>query len=163
MKHGLIITANLTLFPTANVAARSTHQHRGRGGHRRFFCSNNNFRSWGRSQNSQFAAFGSKNSSGLLSPPKNNPTMGSRPTCQVCGKMGHTALTCYHRFDQAYQSAGSNLTAYAASSSYSPDINWYPDTGATHHITSDLNNLNLHSESYDGLIKSKWAMVPTSP
>jgi hypothetical protein len=77
--------------------------------------------------------------------------MGSRPTCQVCGKMGHTALTCYHRFDQAYQSAGPNLTAYAANSSYSPDINWYPDTGAIHHITSDLNNLNLHSESYDGL------------
>jgi hypothetical protein len=65
--------------------------------------------------------------------------------------MGHTALTCYHRFDQAYQSVGPNLTAYAANSSYSPDINWYLNTGATHHITSDLNNLNLYSESYDGL------------
>ena len=139
-----------SLFPTANVAARSTHQHRGRGGHRGFSRSNNNFRSRGRSHNPQFSASGSSNSSGLLSPPKNIPTMGSRPTCQVCGKLGHTALTCYHRFDQAYQSAGPNLTAYAANSSYSPDINWYPDTGATHHITSDLNNLNLHSESYDG-------------
>jgi hypothetical protein len=25
-----------------------------------------------------------------------------------------------------------------------------PRHGATHHITSDLNNLNLHSEAYDG-------------
>ena len=30
------------------------------------------------------------------------------------------------------------------------DLNWYPDTGATHHITSDLNNLNLQHEEYTG-------------
>jgi len=26
----------------------------------------------------------------------------------------------------------------------------YPDTGATHHITSELQHLNLSSEAYDG-------------
>jgi hypothetical protein len=64
--------------------------------------------------------------------------------------MGHTALTCYCRFDHAFQDAGPNLTSYTASPSQPRNLNWYPDTGATHHITSDLNNLNLHSEAYDG-------------
>jgi hypothetical protein len=63
--------------------------------------------------------------------------------------MGHSTLTCYHRFDQAYQAAGPNLTAYTTASSHFRDLNWYPDTGATHHVTSDLNNLSL-SEAYDG-------------
>jgi hypothetical protein len=26
------------------------------------------------------------------------------------------------------------------------DENWYPDTGATHHITNEMNNLNVSSE-----------------
>jgi hypothetical protein len=84
-----------------------------------------------------------------LAPPRYSPHMSSRPICQVCGKMGHSAITCYHRFDQAYQAASPNLTAYTAASSHSRDLNWYPDTGDTHHVTSDLNNLSL-SEAYDG-------------
>jgi hypothetical protein len=28
--------------------------------------------------------------------------------------------------------------------------NWYPDTRATHHITNDVQNLNLSSEDYTG-------------
>jgi hypothetical protein len=30
------------------------------------------------------------------------------------------------------------------------DPNWYPDFGATHHITSDLANLNVRDEEYQG-------------
>jgi len=78
------------------------------------------------------------------------PQHSSRPTCQVCGKLGHIALNCYRRFDLAFQAARPTLTAYNAGPSQPRDLNWYPDTGATHHITSDLNNLNLHSEAYDG-------------
>jgi hypothetical protein len=90
------------------------------------------------------------NPSGPMSSNGSSPKHTSRPICQVCGKLGHTALTCYRRFDHAFQAAGPNLTAYTASPSQPRDLNWYPDTGATHHITSDLNNLNLHSEAYDG-------------
>jgi len=32
----------------------------------------------------------------------------------------------------------------------SHDLNWYPDTGATNHVTSDLGNLNLQAEEYNG-------------
>lgn len=27
----------------------------------------------------------------------------TKPQCQVCGKHGHTALECWHRFDQEFQ------------------------------------------------------------
>uniref|UniRef100_A0A2N9FYY6 Uncharacterized protein n=1 Tax=Fagus sylvatica TaxID=28930 RepID=A0A2N9FYY6_FAGSY len=30
------------------------------------------------------------------------------------------------------------------------DNNWYSDTGASHHLTSDLSNLNMHADEYTG-------------
>jgi len=83
-------------------------------------------------------------------PSSYGPPHDSRPIYQVCGKMGHIALNCYRKFDHIFQAARLNLTAYTAAPSQIRDSNWYPDTGATHHITSDLNNLNIHSEAYDG-------------
>ena len=76
----------------------------------------------------------------------------TRPTCQVCNKMGHTALQCYNWFNHAYhgESLSSQLAAFVAGSLSFADYNWYPDTGATNHLTSDLSNLNLQSEEYVG-------------
>jgi hypothetical protein len=75
----------------------------------------------------------------------------SRPICQVCQKPSHVALNCYHRFDNAYQSkVSSNMQAYLTSSYTSIDSNWYPDSGATHHLTSDLANLNVKVDNYTG-------------
>jgi hypothetical protein len=32
------------------------------------------------------------------------PTFSSsRPTCQICGKLSHSALDCFHRMDHSYQ------------------------------------------------------------
>ena len=28
---------------------------------------------------------------------------GNRPVCQLCGRNGHVALKCYHRFDLSFQ------------------------------------------------------------
>lgn len=74
--------------------------------------------------------------------------------CQVCGKSGHTALDCWHRFDQDYQSGvhqpQSSMAAMVARSYNTPDPNWYPDSGATNHITPDINNLTNKSH-YSGL------------
>ena len=66
--------------------------------------------------------------------------------------MGHTALQCYNQFNHAYhgESSSSQLAAFVAGSASSADYNWYPDTGATNHLTSDLSNLNLQSEEYVG-------------
>ena len=32
-----------------------------------------------------------------------NGIRSERPICQICGKVGHLALDCYHRMDYAYQ------------------------------------------------------------
>uniref|UniRef100_A0A2N9H904 Reverse transcriptase Ty1/copia-type domain-containing protein n=1 Tax=Fagus sylvatica TaxID=28930 RepID=A0A2N9H904_FAGSY len=75
----------------------------------------------------------------------------NRPLCQVCNKPGHTALQCYHRFDNTYQYANSpQMQALLATPQQNPDPNWYPDSGATHHITSDLANLNVRADEYQG-------------
>uniref|UniRef100_A0A2N9J2W9 Retrotransposon Copia-like N-terminal domain-containing protein n=1 Tax=Fagus sylvatica TaxID=28930 RepID=A0A2N9J2W9_FAGSY len=73
------------------------------------------------------------------------------PVCQVCTKSSHSALTCYHRFDNSYTvDSASNMQALLATPTHAPDPNWYSDTGATHHLTSDLANLNVHADEYHG-------------
>ncbi|BAB90546.1 putative rice retrotransposon retrofit gag/pol polyprotein [Oryza sativa Japonica Group] len=70
-----------------------------------------------------------------------------RPTCQVCFKRGHTAADCWYRFDEDYV-ADEKLVA-AATNSYGIDTNWYIDTGATDHITGELEKLTT-KEKYNG-------------
>lgn len=60
----------------------------------------------------------------------------ARPLCQVCFKKGHTTTECWHRFDENY--VHDEKLVAAASSSYNIDTNWYMDSGATDHVTSDL-------------------------
>jgi hypothetical protein len=71
-----------------------------------------------------------------------------RPICQLYGKIGHTAPRCYQHPDSAL--ATPNPQAYYSSPSLPSEENWYPDTGTTHHITNDLQNLNLSFEKYTG-------------
>lgn len=69
---------------------------------------------------------------------------GGRPpksTCQVCFKDGHTTTECWHRFDPDY--VPNNRSASAAMNNYGVDSNWYTDTGATDHITGELNKLAI--------------------
>jgi hypothetical protein len=61
----------------------------------------------------------------------------NRPHCHVCHKPGHTAAKCYHRFDHSYQGDSYPPAAYLTSPSTSPDMNWYPDTGSTNHLTNN--------------------------
>jgi hypothetical protein len=58
--------------------------------------------------------------------------------CQVCVKLGHTALLCWKHFDKGYN--GSEKMAHAATSSYTLDLAWYANSAATDHITGDLAN-----------------------
>ncbi|XP_010241784.1 PREDICTED: uncharacterized protein LOC104586305 [Nelumbo nucifera] len=69
-------------------------------------------------------------------------------TCQVCGKIGHSALSCFHRFDLAFQASNSPTNSKALSATHTIDTtdnDWYPDMGGTHHLTSDLSNLSIHN------------------
>jgi histone deacetylase 1/2 len=73
--------------------------------------------------------------------------------CQVCDKPGHSAKKCYHRFDVTYRDNAvktSNLHGLMATTGAVSPPDWHPDTGATHHLTNNMANLNLRSEDYTG-------------
>ncbi|CAN6723840.1 unnamed protein product [Malus baccata var. baccata] len=77
-------------------------------------------------------------------------------TCQICGKRGHIALECYHRNNFAYQGnpPPPSLTAMTAQATIGQNVpqnnghgfsngdTWILDTGATHHITSNVHALS---------------------
>jgi hypothetical protein len=96
------------------------------------------------SQGSQGAqsAFHGQNSNAFNKPEHN------RPTCQICGKVGHYVIDCYHRMDFAYQ--GKNPPTKLAAMANASNLNitqgigetWLTDSGASDHITANLNNLN---------------------
>lgn len=56
-------------------------------------------RNSGHRQNSSFDLQGQRQQQHGTNPGSSRP----RPQCQVCGKMGHLALDCFHRMDFAYQ------------------------------------------------------------
>jgi hypothetical protein len=75
------------------------------------------------------------------------PPTTSCPTCQVCHKVGHNALDCYHWYDHAYQGpAGNQMMAYYTTPQVAADSAWYPDSGCTNHLTSDFTNLTFNAE-----------------
>jgi len=76
--------------------------------------------------------------------------------CQMCGTQGHTAKRCpsfqlvhVHGPNSASSSNGMpspwNPQANFSSSSPSIATSWLLDSGASHHVTADLNNLSLHT------------------
>ena len=67
--------------------------------------------------------------------------------CQICSKVGHEALNCYNRFNQNYQME--EPRAAHISTSQNVDPVWCLATGATEHITADLDKLNIR-EPYTG-------------
>jgi histone deacetylase 1/2 len=68
-------------------------------------------------------------------------------TCQICGKGNHEAVDCWHRYDEGYQ--GNSRSAGSATTNYGVDTNWYMDSGATDHITSELEKLTVR-DKYHG-------------
>uniref|UniRef100_A0A2N9GIX5 Reverse transcriptase Ty1/copia-type domain-containing protein n=1 Tax=Fagus sylvatica TaxID=28930 RepID=A0A2N9GIX5_FAGSY len=122
---------------TAHFVQKSSSTHGGSGG-----CSSSSNHS-GRTSFSQ----GQSNNRGRG---RGRPH-GNRPICQVCGKIGHLALTYYHRFDNSYTcDSRPNMQALLATPQSQCDPNWYPDSGATHHLTNDLANLNVRADDYNG-------------
>lgn len=111
---------------SANAASRGHggFRGRGRGGH-----------------------IGGRGSGGKPSP--SNKTAGQviKPTCQICKKKGHEAIDCWHRFEEDYQP--NVKTAGAASTGYGVDTNWYADSGATDHITAELEKMTVR-DKYHG-------------
>ncbi|CAL9240698.1 unnamed protein product [Arabidopsis halleri] len=72
--------------------------------------------------------------------------------CQICGKPGHPALKCWHRFNNSYQYEELPAALAAMRITDVTDQNgheWIGDSGATAHITNSPHNLQ-HSQQYGG-------------
>ncbi|VFQ97955.1 unnamed protein product [Cuscuta campestris] len=64
------------------------------------------------------------------------------PVCQICSKRGHSAATCWYRYDDSStesNSATNSRVMHATTSNQTGD--WYLDTGANTHVTHDLSQL----------------------
>ena len=139
LSHELRLAQNQPTVDLSNVSANFTKNsystRGGRGGrHPSTYSSNRGGRS---SFNPNRGRGRGRNNSSY------NP---NRPVCQVCHKPGHTALQCYHRFDNSYTvESNPPMQALLATPQQTPDYNWYPDSGATHHVTHDLANLDRKS------------------
>ncbi|KAJ8625636.1 hypothetical protein MRB53_034166 [Persea americana] len=100
-------------------------------------------------RNSNNRHSGASETSGHSQPPQNTGSSTSRPlpTYQICGKLGHLAIDCYHRMDFAFQGCHPPQRLAAMVASHQPNLSqsWYSDTGATHHVTSDLDNISIHA------------------
>jgi hypothetical protein len=77
-----------------------------------------------------------------------NNSSNNQPKCQICGKIGHTTRKCWYRMDETLPE-DPHSAVMATTSSYQVDPNWYSDTGATYHITSDLDRLSLREKYHD--------------
>ncbi|XP_073360660.1 uncharacterized protein [Aegilops tauschii subsp. strangulata] len=74
-------------------------------------------------------------------PPRARPEM---PRYQICGKPGHTVKDCWYRYDEDDEdSQDEEKVAAAADGSYGIDTNWYIDSGATNHITNELEKATM--------------------
>ncbi|CAA7049703.1 unnamed protein product [Microthlaspi erraticum] len=71
------------------------------------------------------------------------------PVCQICGRKGHVALRCWNRFDVSYQSQDVPQALAAIHTSDNSGREWFPDSGASAHITSTTTQLK-DAEPYSG-------------
>lgn len=71
--------------------------------------------------------------------------------CQICGKEGHGAERCFKRFNRDYNyNSPPQKSVSSATNSYGVDTNWYMDSGATDHITGDLEKLTTRDRYHGG-------------
>ncbi|KAA8537295.1 hypothetical protein F0562_027018 [Nyssa sinensis] len=75
--------------------------------------------------------------------------------CQLCDKLSHTAFCYWKRFDPHFQTPppSPNPQANLASNQsqqHSTEQEWHPDTGAMHHLTNNMSNLNIQSDDFSG-------------
>jgi hypothetical protein len=88
------------------------------------------------------------------------PSCGAHLPCQLCGLAGHIASRCHRRFKQDFLGIGNNgkgndkqaalaTHEHGHTPSYPIDLTWYMDTGATHHLTSEIGKLSTQ-EPYRG-------------
>ncbi|KAK1682366.1 hypothetical protein QYE76_043214 [Lolium multiflorum] len=83
---------------------------------------------------------------------------GAAQPCQLCGLLGHVASRCHRRFKTDFLGLGNNgkgndrqvhMAHQGHTPSYPVDSSWYMDTGATDHVTHELDKLAVQ-QPYHG-------------
>jgi histone deacetylase 1/2 len=119
---------------SANVASRG-RGNRGRTGGRR---GGGRFNQGRPAQNNQNFSNQGKNQ------------QSNKRICQICKKDNHEAKQCYFRYEEDDQYRGRPTEAYGI------DTNWYADSGATNHVTGELEKMTVH-DKYSGKEKVQTA------
>ncbi|KAI0510566.1 hypothetical protein KFK09_011171 [Dendrobium nobile] len=78
---------------------------------------------------------------------RNNKPPRPQITCQICGKFGHSAIKCWHRHNEDYNTEPTS--ALFTSPSQTSSSKWFLDSGASAHLTSDPNQLQ-QPQPYQG-------------
>ncbi|PKU70208.1 Retrovirus-related Pol polyprotein from transposon TNT 1-94 [Dendrobium catenatum] len=74
----------------------------------------------------------------------------ARVTCQICNKPGHIAMHCWHRTNLQYTpTVPNNQRSFFTNQQNASPIDWYLDSGASSHLTSDPLQLQ-NSQPYIG-------------
>ncbi|KAH0639495.1 hypothetical protein KY290_036762 [Solanum tuberosum] len=142
--EALNVIAPLAQYTQSYVpTTRGRGRGRGRGGRGRGHFSNHGFTQ--SSHNSNFQCYTLLTQSGVQS--SYYDMFGI--VCHNCEGKGHIARVCpspkFNRGIRVSRQPSSNL----ASTSTQPTQKWLMDSGTTHHLTTDLDNLAIHSE-YQG-------------
>lgn len=142
------VTLNLAFHteeaPTQIVFQTSNTKYRGMGSYNSIFGSNR-----GRGGFSSRGC-GFHQESATSGPPQQSNNANQKPTCQICGIIGHIVLKCWNRFDHNYQSEDAPQAIAAFQVSDNSGREWYPDSGASAHVTSSP--AALHNVApYNGL------------
>ncbi|XBJ16758.1 hypothetical protein VPH35_008318 [Triticum aestivum] len=90
---------------------------------------------------------GYNNSGGFNNNNGRRPSSRPRPRCQLCKKSGHEVIDCWHRYDEDFVPSDRHVAA--AMREQGGDGVWYVDSGATGHVTNELEQLALR-EHYHG-------------
>ncbi|KAK9211490.1 hypothetical protein WN943_000867 [Citrus x changshan-huyou] len=74
--------------------------------------------------------------------------------CQICLKPRHSAFECWHKFKQGYQPYNTAQALAAMAISENETDAWFPDTGATQHMTSNNGDTVLHTDKNSVKLKN---------
>ncbi|PKU86287.1 Retrovirus-related Pol polyprotein from transposon TNT 1-94 [Dendrobium catenatum] len=88
----------------------------------------------------------------IPSPNTSNPASANtaRPICQICNKVGHIALNCWHRSNPRFAPTNPrSMNAFLAQPNQTASQDGIVDSGASTHLTPDLNNLQ-YPTNYQG-------------